>query len=224
MQIIYWNTCLTSDPKAVFERLMLFHQFYKGVDYFCLSEATIPLVSLFRSAGWQTFYVANTVRRGVVIASRHPLHKKRSYVLSSAQRKGGTNSNHLMMIEAYWQNRPLTIATTHLTFWRLREISRRRLERKKMAKLLPKNRTVFGGDLNTIIIPFAKWDVTQAGYYSKVQGKTWCWYLKHSLKRIPFKLQLDYIFATHDIQGLISAKILKEQKVSDHFPILVTLH
>ena len=224
MHIIYWNTCLTTDPQALFDHLMLYHQLYQGVDYFCLNEATLALANLFQKAGWQTFYTDNTSQRGVLIASRHPLHKKRSYLLSAAQRQEGLNKNHLMMVEAYWQNKPLTIATTHLTYWRPRELGRRRAERQKLAKILPRNRTLFGGDLNTIILPFAKWDVVRMGYRSKVRGKTWCWHLKNSLRRLPIKLQLDYVFATDDIQTSVSAKILSEQQLSDHFPIVVTLH
>ena len=203
---------------------MFFHQSYRGIDYFCLNEATPPLLDFFKKAGWQTFYVDNTPERGVLIASKHPLHKKRSYLLSAAQRNNQKNENHLIMIEAYWHNKPLTIATTHLVYFRLKEIARRRFERVKLVKYLPRNRTVFGGDLNTIVIPFAKWNVEQIGYQSKVKGKTYCWHLKNTLKRIPIKFQLDYVFATTDIQNSVSAKIMKEQKLSDHFPILVVLH
>ena len=224
MHVIYWNTCLTTGPEALFGQLMLFNQVYKGIDYFCLNEATVVLVGIFKQAGWQTFYTANTDDRGVLIASRRPLHKKRSYLLSSAMRKEGINKNHLMMVEGYWQNKPLTIATTHLTYCRPRELSRRRTERQKLAKLLPRNRTLFGGDLNTVVIPFAKWDIARMGYQSKVRGKTWCWHLKNTLRRIPLKLQLDYVLATDDIQNAVSAEILAEQQISDHFPIIVTLH
>ena len=158
------------------------------------------------------------------MASRHPLRKKRSYLLSAAQRKNGENKNHLMMIEVRWRNRPLTIATTHLTYWRPRELGRRRLERQRLAKLLPRNRTLFGGDLNTIVLPFAKWDIARMGYRSLVRGKTWCWHLSKSFRRIPAKLQLDYVMVTDDIQNAVSAKILAEQEISDHFPLLVKLH
>ncbi len=224
MRILYWNTCITTDPEALFDTLMFFNHFYKGIDYFCINEATPALLNSFKKFGWQTFYTENTLDRGVLIASKHPLRKKRSYLLSAVERKNYSNKNHLMMIEAYWRNKPFTIATTHLTYLRIKEIRRRRIERRKMAKILPRNRTLFGGDLNAVIIPFAKWDIIEAGYQSKVRGKTWCWHLKNTLKRIPVRLQLDYVFATHDIQDTVTAKILKEQKISDHFPILVTLH
>lgn len=224
MKVLYWNTCLTTDPESLFDRLMFFNHFYKGVDYFCINEATPILLNFFKKFGWQTFYTENTPEKGVLIASRRPLHKKRSYLLSVVDRKNNSNKNHLMMVEAHWRNKPLTIATTHLTYLRIKEIRRRRIERRKMAKILPRNRTLFGGDLNTVIIPFAKWDVLQIGYQSKVNGKTWCWHLKNNLERIPIRLQLDYVFATHDIQNVITAQILKEQKISDHFPILVIFH
>lgn len=224
MKLIYWNTLFLTEPEPLFERLMFFHQSFKKIDYFCLTEATTPLVTLFKQNGWQTFYIDNTSQRGILIASKHPLHKKRTYLLSEVERKGQPNKNHLMMIETYWQNKPLTIALTHLTLWRPREILRRRAERQKMAKILPKNRTLFGGDLNTIILPFAKWDVERVGYKSKVKGKTWRWQPNNRSTYIPLKLQLDHIFGTNDIQDFISAEILKEQKVSDHFPILVKLH
>ncbi|MYB39875.1 endonuclease/exonuclease/phosphatase family protein [Candidatus Saccharibacteria bacterium] len=224
MRILYWNTCITTDPQALFDRLSLFHQLYGGIDYFCLNEATPQLVELMRGAGWRIFHVDNTDVKGVAIASRHPLRQKRSYLLSSVSRQGRQDKNHLLMVEAYWRNKPVTIATTHLTYLRFKEIRRRRQERKELVRILPRNRTVFGGDLNTIVIPFAKWDVEQLGYQNKVKGKTWCWHLKNTLRRIPVKLQLDYVFATHDIRDVVEAKILKEQGISDHFPILVTLY
>ena len=223
MRVIYWNICLTTRPQPLFEHLMFLHQSLQGVDYFCLQEATVGLVDLFQKAGWQTFYMPNTSLRGILIVSKHALKKKRSYLLSSVIRKGRKNENYLILIESSWSNQPITIATTHLTYLRLREIVRRRRERKKLVKLLPKNNTLFGGDLNTIILPYAKWDIVQSGYISRVKGKTWCWHLKNTLRRIPFKLQLDYVFNTQDIHYSIRAKILREQKLSDHFPILVEL-
>ena len=75
MRVIYWNTCLTTDPEALFDRLMLFNHLYKGIDYFCLNEATLELANLFKKAGWQIFYTNNTDDRGVLMASRHPLRK-----------------------------------------------------------------------------------------------------------------------------------------------------
>lgn len=223
MRILYWNTCLTTGSEALFEHLMLLRQTLGGVDYFCLNEATETLTALFKKSGYQTFYKANTARRGVLIASRQPLRQKRSYLLSSVIRKEGVNENHLLMVEVSWRQQPLTVATTHLSYLRLKEVKRRRQERRKLSQILPRNRTVFGGDLNTVIIPFAKWDVVRSGYRSQVRGKTWRWHLKNTWKRIPFKLQLDYVFSTHDLSNAVSAKILKEQKLSDHFPILVRL-
>ena len=78
-------------------------------------------------------------------------------------------------------------------------------------------------DLNTIVIPYAKWEIVNNGYKSRVKGKTWCWHLKNSWRRIPIKMQLDYVLHTDDLYHMVSAQILKEQKLSDHFPILVTL-
>ena len=224
MKIIYWNTCLTTDSQALFENLMWFWQIYKGVDYFCINEATESLKNLFDKAHWHTFYKANTASRGVLIASRYPLKQARSYLLSSVNRRGALNQNHLLMIETKRRNQIFTIATTHLTYLRLREIKRRRAERKQLIRFLPRNQVVFGGDLNTVLIPFAKWDLKNLGYHSKVKGKTWCWHLKNTWKRIPFKLQLDHIFSSSDMSQIVKAKILKEQKLSDHFPILVEVY
>ena len=129
-----------------------------------------------------------------------------------------------MMVEAHHRSQNFTLATTHLTYWRVREITRRRLERQKLAKIIPKNRTILGGDFNTILLHFAKWDIERAGYVSKVKGKTWRWRLKDTLMRTPIKLQLDYVFATYDLQNSVKSRLLKEQSISDHLPILTTLN
>ncbi|MCY4089131.1 MAG: endonuclease/exonuclease/phosphatase family protein [Candidatus Saccharibacteria bacterium] len=224
MKIIYWNTCLTTNSQDLFENLMWLHQIHKGIDYFCINEATNNLKELFHQAHWHTFYKANTDSRGVLIVSKSPLKQARSYLLSSVMRKGKVNQNHLLMIETRRGNKTFTIATTHLTYLRLKEISRRKAERKQLTRFLPRNQVIFGGDLNTVVIPFAKWDLKNLGYHSKVKGKTWCWHLKNTWKRIPFKLQLDHIFSSSDMSQVVKAKILKEQKLSDHFPILVEVY
>ena len=223
MHILYWNTCLTTKPKPLFKHLMLLHH-VKNIDYFCLNEATAELVALFKQAGWYTFYVANTAQRGVLIASRHVLKNSRSYLLSSVVRKKAINENHILIVEANWKNKPLIIATTHLTYLRPKEMKRRAAEREVLTKVLPRNRTVFGGDLNTVVFPLAKWDIQQLGFKSLIKGKTWCWHLKNSLYRIPIKLQLDHVFTNQSLYQTVSATILREQKLSDHFPILVKLH
>ena len=222
MKILFWNTCYTTDPQDLFKDLMILHQSLK-IDYFCLNEATPALITLLEKDSWQVFYKQNTDERKVLIFSKHPLRKKRAYLLSHAMRDGRDNDNHLLMIEVFWRQQPMTLATTHLTYWRPREIARRRLERKILVKHLPRQNTIFGGDLNTIIFPFSKWDIISLGFQSRIKGKTWCWHLRHTFRRIPFKLQLDHVFATHDISTAVSARILKERRLSDHFPILVEL-
>ena len=224
MQIIFWNTLFTAHQPSLFGRLMFLDHAYEGIDYFCLNEATLDLEKMFNKSGWQTFYVANTSTRGVLIASRRPLRNKRHYLLSAVERAGGPNSNHLMMVEAHHRNQNFTLAVTHLTYWRLREITRRRLERQKLAKIIPKNRTILGGDFNTILLHFAKWDIERVGYVSKLKGKTWRWRLKDTFMRTPLKLQLDYVFSTYDLQNSVKARLLKEQSISDHLPILTTLN
>ena len=52
MKILYWNTCLTTQARALFEHLMLLRQVLGGIDYFCLSEATKELLVLLQKAGW----------------------------------------------------------------------------------------------------------------------------------------------------------------------------
>lgn len=224
MQILYWNTCLSTNPKALFEALMFLNEALKGIDYFCINEATEALSDLFKEAQWNVFYMPNTTYRGVLIASKQTLRHQRSYLLSERKHRKRNIKNYLLMVEASHRKQPITIATTHLTFFRLHELGRRRLERQRLIQYLPRNRTIFGGDLNSAVLPLAKWAVTNLGYHSRVRGKTWCWHLKNTWYRIPFKLQLDYVLSTHDIDGSVSAWILAEQKLSDHFPILAELH
>lgn len=223
MKILYWNTLLTTPAKPLYRHLMFLNHTLK-LDYFCLSEVTPQLLSLFQAAGWQVFYKANTSQRGMLIASRKNLINKRSYLLSAAQRSGGDNANHLLLVDIKWRNQMYTLANTHLTYLRLREIVRRKTERKELVGCLPRNSTLLGGDFNAVIVPFVKWEIQNIGYVSHVRGKTWCWHLKNTLWRIPVKLQLDYIFTTKDMANLVTAYILSEQKLSDHSPLLVQLN
>ena len=225
MQILYWNTCLTTPAKPLFKHLMYLNHIYKNIDYLCLSEATPALIKLFQVNGWQIFEKANTPqRKSLLIASRHNLNNKRHYQLSSTAGRKRLNDAYLMLIDVQWRNQTLTLANTHLTYLRPKEMDRRRQERRKLVAYLPKNRTLLGGDFNTVILPFAKWDLKQVKYISHVKGKTWCWHLKRSLRRIPIQLQLDYVFSTPDIANSVSTKLFKPQKLSDHYPILVTLN
>ena len=223
MKIIYWNTCLTTPAKPLFKHLMYLNHIYKNIDYFCLQEATPQLVKLFQLNGWQTFEKANTTHRSLLIASKHNLNNKRQYQLSATVRGGRKHATYLMLIDLKWRNQTLTLANTHLTYLRLREIKCRRSERRKLVSYLPQNHTLLGGDFNTVIFPFVKWDLKQIKYISHFKGKTWCWHLKNTLKRIPIQLQLDYVFSTADIANTVRTDIFRPQKMSDHYPILVTL-
>lgn len=223
MKIIYWNTFLTTDSQALFEHMMLMYQNYQGIDYFCINEATLELEEVFKKAHWQTFYISNTSDRGVLIASKHSLKNPRNYLLSSVIRKKEENQNHILIVEAVWKNQPLVIATTHLTYLRLKEVKRRSQERKVLTKVLPRNRTIFGGDLNTILLPLARWDIEKMNFKGRIKGKTWQWHLKNTWYKMPVKLQLDHVFTTLDIYHLVSATILPPQKFSDHYPILVEI-
>ena len=117
----------------------------------------------------------------------------------------------------------MTVGTTHLTYLRPIELRRRRLERLELIKFLPKERAVVGGDLNTFGIPFAKIHIVNQGYSSQVSGKTWQWRPeKIEIDNLPIETQLDYVFATNDIDNLVSAQIM-EESLSDHRPLLVRL-
>ena len=138
MHILYWNTCLTTDPEALFKHLKKFRQNIDNLDILCLNEATPKLVTLLKQDGWQVTFKPNSKRHGILIAAKAAIHKQRSYQLSSVIRKGAVSQKHLLLAEIEWGKKRLTVATTHLTYWRLKELKRRREERKVLLKYFQK--------------------------------------------------------------------------------------
>ncbi len=223
MNILFWNTYRSSEPGPLFDQLNDFRLDDAGLDYLCLTEATQDLAKLFKRSGWQTFYDDNDSTSGVLVAGRKPLLQPRKYNLSSAGKVSGPNQTSLVLFEANYQKQPITVATTHLTYFRPRQLSQRKVERHRLLRYLPRQRTVFGGDLNTVIFPVVKWTVKSMGFQSKFRGKTWQWHLKRSWSRIPVRLQLDHVFVTRDLSPQIRVQSLGQQTLSDHYPLLVQL-
>ena len=223
MNILFWNTCRSSEPGPLFDQLHGFRLDERGLDYLCLTEATSDLNKLFKRAGWQTFYDDYNSISGILVAGRRPLIQPRKYSLSGTNHGSGNNQTSLVLFEAKYQKQPVTIATTHLTYFRPRQLSRRKVERVRLMRYLPRQRTVFGGDLNTVAFPLAKWTVKSMGFQSKFRGKTWQWHLEKSWNRIPVRLQLDHVFVTRDINPQIRVISLGQQSLSDHYPLLVQI-
>ena len=226
MRVIYWNIEFNSSTEQVLKLMAGFDRRFDGVDYWCLSEANEPLAKLLEAQGMAVFYRPNTSYRGVLIATRHKktLKKCRAYSLGSIERKGETYRTPLLLAGVEYHGKTLILATTHLTYLRPKEILRRRSERRLLIKYLPRQKTVLGGDLNTVVLPFAKWDVTNLGYRSKVKGNTWRWHRGPNRQKMPLSLQLDHVLATADLTSRVEAKILGQQAVSDHYPILATIN
>lgn len=224
MTIVFWNVCRSSEPGPLFDQLNNLKIADRGVDYLCLNEATRDLVKLFKRAGWQTFYDDNDPVSGILVAGRRPLSQPRKYSLSSVGNEQTPNQTSLVLFEAKHDGGPVTIATTHLTYFRFRQFPRRKVERSQLLCYLPRQRTVFGGDLNTVALPLAKYTVRSMGFVSKFKGKTWQWHLEKSWNRIPIRLQLDHVFVTGDINPQIKVSSLGQQKFSDHYPLLVELN
>ncbi len=224
MTIIFWNTCRSSEPGPLFDQLNNLKIGDRGVDYFCLAEASQDLAKLFKRAGWQTFYDDNDPVSGILVAGRRPLIQPRKYNLSSVGASDTPNQTSLVLFEAKHAGGSVTVATTHLTYFRIRQFSRRKVERGQLLRYLPRQRTIFGGDLNTVVFPLAKYTVKSMGFQSKFKGRTWQWHLERSWNRIPIRLQLDHVFVTGDINPQVQVASLGQQKFSDHYPLLVELN
>lgn len=229
MRVIYWNIEFLTSVEQAWKAMLKIHKQVDGVDYWCLSEATPDLAKLLEKNGYHVFFRANSKVFGVLIATKHKksLKKCRAYNLSTAnqRRKRVTDHTPILLADIEFQGKSLTLSNTHLTYFRPREILRRRHERRILVKCLPRQKSIFGGDLNTFIIPFAKWDVVNLGYRPKARGKTWRQFRGEGEHRrqTPFKLQLDHVLVTPDLAAHTSAVILGQQAVSDHFPTLVTV-
>ena len=226
MQIVYWNTEFVNPPEKVWRLMSRLHERHGGVDYWCINESTPELAKLLEKQGFSVFYKPSNNHRGIfgtMIATKHKrtLKKYRSYNLSTAENKGDTYHTPLLMAGVEFNAQQFIICTTHLTYFSWRGLLRRRRERPQLVKFLPKHRTIFGGDLNTIILPFAKWDVINAGFRARAKGKTWRWHRSKDRRPMPITLQLDHIFASRDLAARVETKILGQQSISDHYPILV---
>lgn len=224
MTIIFWNVCRSSEPGPLFDQLNDLKIDDRGIDYFCLTEATRDLAKLFKRAGWQTFYDDNDPVSGILVAGRRPLSQPRKYNLSSVSDSQTPKQTSLVLFEAKHAGGPVTVATTHLTNFKIRKFSRRKVERQQLLRYLPRQRTVFGGDLNTVVFPLAKYTVRSMGFHSKFKGKTWQWHLEKSWNKIPIRMQLDHVFVTGDINPQTKVSSLGQQKFSDHYPLLVELN
>ena len=229
MQIIYWNSEFVSAPEKVWQVMTRLDERHGGIDYWCINESTPLLAKFLEKQGLSVFYKASNNHRGIfgsMIATRHKrtLKKYRSYNLSTAENKGDIYKTPLLMAGVEFNGQQFVICTTHLTYFNWRGLLRRRRERPRLVKYLPKHRTIFGGDLNTMIVPFAKWDVVNAGFRARLKAKTWRWHRTKDRQLMPLTLQLDHVFASRDIAARVEAKVLGQQPISDHFPILVSFN
>ncbi|MEM6998162.1 MAG: endonuclease/exonuclease/phosphatase family protein [Patescibacteria group bacterium] len=192
-----------------------------NVDIFCLNEAVPEMESMLAKKGYKVAFIARSDHHGVMIASRLPISNRRHYELVETMRRGSPHRTPILMADFMHQKRKITVATAHLTYFGPTEFFRRDREKHEVIKYIPPNNAIFGGDLNTFVFPFVKWTLKEQGLKHKVQGKTWR--LVVGGRRTPIKMQLDHVFTTKDLSGAVNAKILPEQSVSDHFPILVTV-
>ena len=49
--IIYWNTCMLSDPEEVYQRLTILHQSIEDLNVMCINEAVPETVNLLQEDG-----------------------------------------------------------------------------------------------------------------------------------------------------------------------------
>ncbi len=231
MKIIFWNTYMRSKPEEVWQAMQSIESAHSEIDIWCFSEVNPDLQKLLKKERMHLFYCErsdeNTYRasteHGIMVASRKPIKKPRSYMLSELKKRKGIHKTPVILCEAKTSKGNITIATSHLTFWgAATNNARRKKERRKLLEYLPRNKAIFGGDLNSVILKPVVWGLKDAGFQQLHKGMTWRW---HPLRKlaVPFFLQLDHVFATPDLIASCKVEALDSQPVSDHRPLLVNI-